>query len=331
MSTALPSHQVQSPELLAAPVLEMAPSTRLPQAGCVASVRNLKKSYGNVVALHDLNLEIRAGELLALLGPNGAGKTTLVHVLLGMARPDAGSVKVFGADPYGGQVQTRVGAMLQVGRVPETMKVREHIDLFSSYYPNPLPMAETLEIAGLTDIKNRPYGELSGGQKQRVLFAISICGNPDLLFLDEPTVGLDVESRRLMWSQIRTLIARGKTVLLTTHYLNEADALAERILVLNHGSIIAEGTPAEIKTRATGKQIRCTSRLTLDEVRQIPGVLSVKSDRYAFELQVNAAEPVVRELLQRDSWLADLEVTNAGLEEAFLALTQNHNAERKEN
>lgn len=293
----------------------------------VASSRNLRKSYGEVVALRDLNLEIQAGELLALLGPNGAGKTTLVRMLLGLARPDAGSVSVLGSDPHQGQVQTRVGAMLQVGRVPETLKVREHIDLFSSYYPAPLPIAETLKIAGLEDIQERPYGELSGGQKQRVLFGIALCGNPDLLFLDEPTVGLDVETRRLMWAQIRTLIGRGKTVLLTTHYLNEADALADRILVLDKGAIVAEGTPAEIKARAMGKQIRCTSRLSLEEVRQIPGVLNAKADRNAFELQVNAAEPVVRELLQRDSWLGDLEVTNAGLEEAFLALTQNHNTD----
>ena len=277
--------------------------------------------------LRDLNIEIYAGELLALLGPNGAGKTTLVRMLLGLARPDSGSVSVLGSDPHMGQVQTRLGAMLQVGRVPETLKVREHIDLFSSYYPAPLPIAETLKIAGIEDIKNRPYGELSGGQKQRVLFGIALCGNPDLLFLDEPTVGLDVEARRLMWAQIRTLIGRGKTILLTTHYLNEADALADRILVLDKGAIVAEGTPAEIKARAMGKQIRCTSRLSLEEVRQIPGVLSVKADRNAFELQVNAAEPVVRELLQRDSWLGDLEVTNAGLEEAFLALTQNHNTD----
>ena len=274
-----------------------------------------------------MNLEIHAGELLALLGPNGAGKTTLVRMLLGLARPDSGSVSVLGSDPHLGHVQTRLGAMLQVGRVPETLKVREHIDLFSSYYPAPLPIAETLKIAGLDDIKERPYGELSGGQKQRVLFGIAVCGNPDLLFLDEPTVGLDVEARRLMWAQIRTLIGRGKTVLLTTHYLNEADALADRILVLDKGAIVAEGTPAEIKARAMGKQIRCTSRLSLEEVRQIPGVLSAKADRNAFELQVNAAEPVVRELLQRDSWLGDLEVTNAGLEEAFLALTQNHNTD----
>ncbi len=327
MSTAISAHQL--PEVPAIPVATMPAATRRPVS--IARTRNLKKSYGNVVALRDLNMEVRAGELLALLGPNGAGKTTLVRMLLGVARPDSGSVSVFGADPYLGQMQARVGAMLQVGRVPETLKVREHIDLFSSYYPAPLPLQETLQVAGLADIANRPYGELSGGQKQRVLFAIAICGNPDLLFLDEPTVGLDVEARRLMWSQIRTLIGRGKTVLLTTHYLNEADALADRVLVLNQGAIVAEGTPAEIKARAMGKQIRCTSRLTLEVVQQIPGVISVKADRNTFELQVNAAEPVVRELLQRDSWLADLEVTNAGLEEAFLALTQNHNSEPKEN
>lgn len=329
MSTAISARQVQNRDLSGTPIAEMQRRAPAPQPASVARTRNLKKSYGDVVALHDLNMEVYSGELLALLGPNGAGKTTLVRMLLGVARPDSGSVSVFGADPYLGQMQARFGAMLQVGRVPETLKVREHIDLFSSYYPDPLPLEETLQIAGLADIKNRPYGELSGGQKQRVLFGIAICGNPDLLFLDEPTVGLDVEARRLMWTQIRSLIERGKTVLLTTHYLNEADALADRILVLNKGAIIAEGTPAEIKVRAMGKQIRCTSRLTLEEVRQISGVLSVKADRNAFELQVNAAEPVVREPLQRDSWLADLEVTNAGLEEAFLALTQNHNAESK--
>ena len=308
-------------------LVEMPRSAPPQQPMGVARTRNLTKHYREIVALRNLNLELRTGELLALLGPNGAGKTTLVRMLLGLARPDAGSVSVFGLDPYRGQVQPRLGAMLQVGRVPETLKVREHIDLFSSYYPNPLPMAETLQIAGLLEIKDRPYGELSGGQKQRVLFGIAICGDPDLLFLDEPTVGLDVEARRAMWAQIRSLIARGKTVLLTTHYLNEADALADRILVLDKGAIVAEGTPAEIKSRAIGKQIRCTSRLSLEEVRDIAGVLSVKADRNAFELHVSAAEPVVRELLQRDTWLADLEVTNAGLEEAFLALTQNNNAD----
>ena len=292
----------------------------------VAQTRHLTKTYGSVTALRDVDFELRRGELLALLGPNGAGKTTLVRMLLGLANPDSGRVTVFDADPREEAMRYRVGAMLQVARVPETLKVREHIDLFSSYYPNPLPVAETLRIAGLEDLKDRRFGELSGGQRQRVLFAISICGDPDLLFLDEPTVGLDVEARRLMWTQIRALVARGKTVLLTTHYLNEADALADRILVLQHGSIVAEGTSAEIKARAIGKQVRFTSRLTPEEIRGIAGVLSVTSDRQKHEVQVHAAEPVVRELLDRDSWLTDLEVTSAGLEEAFLALTQNHNS-----
>ena len=309
-------------------IAELAPFIT-PAPTAVAQTRSLSKSYGDVTALRNVNIELRAGELLALLGPNGAGKTTLVRMLLGLARPDAGKVSVFGADPLQSQVGIRCGAMLQVGRVPETLKVREHIDLFSAYYPNPLPIAETLRIAGLEEIKDRPFGELSGGQRQRVLFALAICGDPDLLFLDEPTVGLDVEARRLMWSQIRTLIARNKTVLLTTHYLNEADALADRILVLQQGAIVAEGTPAEIKSRAIGKQIRCVTRLSREEIARIPGVLGVKEDRQAFEIQVKAAEPVVRELLQRDDWLSDLEVTNAGLEEAFLALTQNNPAESK--
>ena len=300
-------------------------SSAAPGAVRVAQTRRLNKTYGSVTALRNVDMELRRGELLALLGPNGAGKTTLVRMLLGLANPDSGSVAVFGSDPRDEAMRYRVGAMLQVARVPETLKVREHVDLFSSYYPNPLSIMDTLHIAGLDEIKDRRFGELSGGQRQRVLFGISICGNPDLLFLDEPTVGLDVEARRLMWMQIRVLVTRGKTVLLTTHYLNEADALADRILVLQHGSIVAEGTPAEIKSRAIGKQVRFNSRLSLDEIRAIPGVLSVAADRQKFELQVQSAEPVVRELLERDSWLSDLEVTSAGLEEAFLALTQNHN------
>ena len=308
-------------------IVEFVPRQTL-QLPPIASIANLRKAYGSLVALDGINLDVHAGELLALLGPNGAGKTTLVRILLGLARPDAGQVNVFGSDPQFEVIRTRIGAMLQVGRVPETLRVVEHLDLFSSYYPNPLPLNETLEIAGLTDIRNRPFGELSGGQKQRVLFGIAICGNPDLLFLDEPTVGLDVEARRLMWTQMRSLVARGKTVLLTTHYLNEADALADRIVVLNRGSMVAEGTPDEIKTRAIGKQIRCTSSLSMAEIQQIPGVISAKAEHNRFELVVNSAEPVLRELLQRDTMVADLEVTNAGLEDAFLELTRNNSSEK---
>jgi len=302
------------------------PNIASPRGLNVAQAHSITKTYGAVTALRNVDLDLRSGELLALLGPNGAGKTTLVRMLLGLAASDSGRVTVFGSDPRDEAMRYHVGAMLQVARVPETLKVREHIDLFSSYYPGPLPVAETLRIAGLEDLKDRRFGELSGGQRQRVLFGISICGDPDLLFLDEPTVGLDVEARRLMWTQIRALVARGKTVLLTTHYLNEADALADRIMVLSDGAVVAEGTPAEIKSRAIGKQVRFSSRLSLDQIRSIPGVTAVTADRDKYELHVQAPEPVVRELLQRDAWLTDLEITTAGLEEAFLALTKNQHS-----
>lgn len=216
----------------------------------------------------------------------------------------------------------RTGAMLQVGRVPETLLVREHIDLFSSYYQRPMPAQQVLAAAGLEKLRDRKFGDLSGGERQRVLFALAICGNPDLLFLDEPTVGLDVEARRLLWDEIRGLVRRGKTVLLTTHYLQEADALADRIAVINKGEIIAEGTPAEIKAQTSGKRIRCITSLGLDRLRQMAGVTDVKEDREAVEIHAGDAESVVRELLARDATLAGLEVTSAGLEEAFLALTQ---------
>ena len=214
--------------------------------------------------------------------------------------------------------------MLQVGRVPETLRVREHIDLFSTYYQKPMASAEVLAVAGLEKLSDRKFGDLSGGQRQRVLFALAICGDPDLLFLDEPTVGLDVEARRMLWDEIRQLVSRGKTVLLTTHYLQEADALASRVAVINKGEIIAEATPAAIKAQTAGKRIRCITSLPLSALRQIPGVNEVKEDREAIELHAAEAEPVVRELLARDRSLSGLEVTSAGLEEAFLALTQDN-------
>ena len=289
----------------------------------IAGLRGVTKKYGAVSALHKVDFSVRRGEIVALLGPNGAGKTTAVRLLLGLTPPTEGTVSVFGGDPRNPENRLQTGAMLQVGRVPETLKVREHIDMFSSYYPNPLPLEEVLEAAGLKGLESKPFGELSGGQRQRALFALAICGNPDLLFLDEPTVGLDVEARRLLWDEIRKLVARGKTVLLTTHYLQEADALANRIVVINRGEIVAQGSPADIKAQTAGRKIRCVSRIPLEEVRGMAGVLDAKQDREAIEISVSHAEPVLRELLARDLTLSDLEVASAGLEEAFLALTQN--------
>src|SRR6202051_177447 len=250
----------------------------------VARLEGVNKNYGPVQALVDFNFQVRAGELVALLGPNGAGKTTAIKLLLGLATASRGKVSAFEGAPAPTATHTRVGAMLQVGRVPETLRVREHIDLFSSYYPNPMPLAEVLAAAGLEKLSERKFGDLSGGQRQRVLFALAICGDPDLLFLDEPTVGLDVEARRMLWDEIPRMIARGKTVLLTTHYLQEADALADRVAVIHQGEIIAEGTPSEIKATQAGKRMRCVSSLSIDTLRQIPGVTAVKVDREAVEI-----------------------------------------------
>jgi ABC-2 type transport system ATP-binding protein len=287
----------------------------------VARLEGVSKAYGDVKALDNLDLTVRAGELLALLGPNGAGKTTAVKLLLGLAKPNSGQATVFGGNPVLPASRMRTGAMLQVARVPETLRVREHIDLFSSYYPRPLPPDELLSLAGLNDVQDRLFGELSGGQRQRVLFALALCGDPDLLFLDEPSVGMDVEARRALWQQIRKLVARGKTVLLTTHYLEEADALADRVVVINHGKVVAQGTPAEIKTKTSGRRIRCVSRLGADCVKRIHGVLEVRHDREALEIRTDAPEAVLRELLALDLGISQIEVTSAGLEEAFLALT----------
>ena len=247
-----------------------------------------------------------------------------MKLLLGLMQPNSGKARVFGGDPTNPQNRMRAGAMLQVGRVPETLRVREHIDLFSSYYSKPLPLEEVLAAAGLEKLRERKFGDLSGGQRQRTLFALAICGDPDLLFLDEPTVGLDVEARRALWEEIRHLVERGKTVLLTTHYLQEADALADRIAVINQGEIIAEGTPAEIKAQTSGKRIRCITALSVANLLQIPGVTDAKQDREVVEIHAGEAELVVRELLARDPKLSGLEITSAGLEDAFLALTQDN-------
>jgi len=292
-----------------------------PAGRIVAELRGVRKHYGTVQALRGVDLQVRSGEVLALLGPNGAGKTTAVGLLLGLLKPTAGEVSLFGGDPSSTAAKVRVGAMLQISGVPATLKVREHLELFASYYPAPLSVARALELADLTEVADRPYGKLSGGQKQRVHFALALVGNPDLLFLDEPTTGLDVGARRAFWEQVRDFIGSGRTVVLTTHYLEEADALADRIVVVDHGAVIAEGTPAEVKSRTAGRRIHAVTSLGRDEVLALENVVSVERNGAALEILASHAEPVVLELLQRDPALRDLEVGGAGLEDAFLALT----------
>ncbi|HEX3966466.1 MAG TPA: ABC transporter ATP-binding protein [Edaphobacter sp.] len=299
--------------------IEDAPATRHNQP--VATLTNITKRYGNTVALDNLSLSLHPGEVVALLGPNGAGKSTAVKLLLGLIAPTSGATRVFGGDPRNTTTRTRVGAMLQVARITETLRVREHLDLFRSYYPNPLSVAEILRIAQLQGVEDRFFGQLSGGQKQRVLFALAICGNPDLIFLDEPTVGLDIESRRALWQQVRNFSAQGKTVLLTTHYLEEADALAHRIIVINKGRLISEGTPAEIKRNSGGRTIRCHTNLSREFLRALPGVTSVTFKEGAVAVTASDAETVLRAMLQRDETLSGLEIASPALEDAFLALT----------
>jgi len=287
----------------------------------VAELRGVTKRYGPVLALDDVDLAVRPGEVMALLGPNGAGKTTAVSLLLGLLRPNGGSVSLFGRRPDAIEAKVRVGAMLQIPGVPATLTVREHLASFASYYPASLPLHQVMEMAGLGEVGNRQYGNLSGGQRQRLHFALAIVGNPDLLFLDEPTTGLDVASRRAFWQQVRDFIRGGRTVVLTTHYLEEADALADRVVVIDRGRVLAVGTPAAIKAQTAGQRIKAVTALTTAEIAAIAQVAKVERVGAAVEILTADAAGVVRELLARDGGLGGLEVTGAGLEEAFLALT----------
>lgn len=303
--------------------------TPLSQTRTVAKLHSVTKRYGHTTALDKFSMELRAGEVVALLGPNGAGKTTAVRLLLGLISPNSGSVRVLGRDPRDADARTRIGAMLQITRVPEMLRVREHIDLFRSYYPNPLPAAEVMRIAKIDGIADQMFGKLSGGQKQRTLFGLALCGNPDLIFLDEPTVGMDIESRRALWDEIRALSAAGKTVLLTTHYLEEADLLAHRIVVINKGRVVCEGTSAEIKHRVSGRRIRCITQLDPEFLATLPSVADVQQDREAVVILAEHPEKVVREMLLRDDTLHGLEVSAAALEDAFLALTSDTTGNRQ--
>ena len=288
----------------------------------VAALMGVTKKYEATTALDGLNLSLHAGEVVALLGPNGAGKSTAVRLMLGLAGPTSGTVRIFGGDPRNAASRTRVGAMLQVARIIDTIRVREHIDLFRSYYPKPLDVKEIVRVAQLEGLEGKFFGALSGGQKQRLLFALALCGDPDLVFLDEPTVGMDIEARRGLWQQIRSLKARGKTVLLTTHYLEEADALADRVIVINKGRVVSEGTPAEIKRMSGGKRIKCATDLTDEFLLGLESVTAVERSGSFVTVTATDAETVVRTMLLADERLAGLEIASPALEDAFLALTK---------
>jgi ABC-2 type transport system ATP-binding protein len=295
-----------------------APETR----AMPARLRGVTRRYGKVVALDNVDFEVRQGELLALLGPNGAGKTTAISLLLGLVQPSAGHAELFGCPPRDVAVRRRTGAMLQGAQLGGHMRVKEMIALYSGYYPQPLCLAETLRLAGLEDAAARPATELSGGQQQRLRFALAICGDPELLFLDEPTAGMDVEARQTLWAAVRDLKRQGRSIVLTTHYLEEADALADRIVVIHHGRVIADGSPAAIKRTVAQRRIRCVTSLDDGRIVNLPGVTRI--ERSGGRVDIVAAEPeaALRRMFELDPDLSELEVTGARLEEAFLSLTQ---------
>lgn len=292
----------------------------------IAELSGVTYRYGRTTAVDGLDLVIPRGGVYALLGANGAGKTTVISMLLGLLTPSAGAVTVLGTTP--GRMSTRraIGALLQVSGVPATLTVAELVEQFSGYYPSPLPRERVMRDAGLEGLEAQRFGKLSGGQRQRVLFGLALCGDPQLLFLDEPTVGLDIGMRRRMWAVIRALAHEGRTIVLTTHYLEEADALAERVGMLHRGRLVAEGTPAEVKALAGGSRVRCKTALDDSVLRGLPGVRALSRDGRGVALDVSRPEALLRELLAMDASLSGLEVTGIGLDDAFLRLTRDEEA-----
>jgi ABC-2 type transport system ATP-binding protein len=287
----------------------------------LARLSGVHKRYGKVQALRGVDLELRGGELLALLGPNGAGKTTAIALLLGLLRADGGTVELFGADPQDIAARRNIGVMLQDASLPPTLKVGELLRLTASYYPAPRGVVESAELAGVADLLQRPYAKLSGGQQRRVQFALALCGRPRLLFLDEPTVGMDIQARQKLWSAIRALVADGCAVVLTTHYLEEAEALATRVCVMAHGRIISQGSVDALRARVALKRVRCSSRLDVASVAAWPEVVEARMDGDRLWMSTAHAEALLRRLLAADDQLGALEVQAAGLAEAFTELT----------
>jgi ABC-2 type transport system ATP-binding protein len=289
----------------------------------LARLSGVKKRYGDTIALNGLDLEVRPGELLAVLGPNGAGKTTAIALMLGLQIPDAGEVTLFGRSPHDLAARRNVGVMMQEVALPDALTVRDLIGQTSAYYPAPLTPAETIAFAGVEKIAARPYSKLSGGQKRQAQFALAICGRPRLLFLDEPTTGLDINARETMWAGVRGLVAAGTAVVLTTHYIEEAEALADRVVVMAKGREVAQGTVREMRALVSRKRIDCATSLDLAKAQAWSEVSAATlGDNGQLSITTADAEAVVRKLLAADPDLKDLEVRRAGLSEAFAELTQ---------
>jgi ABC-2 type transport system ATP-binding protein len=289
-------------------------------------LRGLVKSFhgpdGPIRAVRGVDVRIGAGETVALLGPNGAGKSTTIDMLLGLLAPDEGSVSVFGSSPSEAVARGAIGAMLQTGALIRDLSVRELVAMMASLYPTPMDVDEVLELTGVSAIAAQRTQKLSGGQTQRVRFAVALVSNPELLVLDEPTVAMDVEGRRAFWTTMREFAARGKTILFATHYLEEADAYADRAVLMAHGDVVADGPTNEIKAMVGSRTIRATlPNSDVDALATLPGVSAAERRGEAAVLSCVDSDAAIRALLAAYPDARDIEITAAGLEQAFMELT----------
>ena len=282
----------------------------------------LTKKFGDLVAVNDVDLTIQPGEVVALLGPNGAGKSTTIDLLLGLAVPTGGTAELFGADPRRAIVTGRVGAMLQGGALLPTTTVRESIALIHALHKHPLSVEEAMERAGVADLAKQKVASLSGGQMQRARFAVAVVSNPDLLILDEPTAAMDVAARHSFWESMREFTRAGKTVVFATHYLDEADTFADRIVIMSAGRIIADGTPSEVKSVVTGRTVSFTlADADLGSFEALVGVTHVQERGTRISLQSEDSDATLRALLGGHPTATDIEIVSRNMDDAFMALT----------
>ena len=284
----------------------------------LARAIDASRRYGDVLALDRLNLDVHAGELVGLLGPNGAGKSTLVSLLTGVRRPSAGRVELFGGDPADPAQRRSLGVTPQETGLPASLRVGEVVDFVRAHFPDPLGRDELLARFGLSDLVKRQTGGLSGGQKRRVAVALAFAGRPQLVFLDEPTTGLDVEARHALWQAVREFHAEGGTVVLTSHYLEEIEALARRVVVIGGGRVLADDTVAAVRGLVAIRRVSLTSAVPVPD---LPGVVGTEREGDRLHLLTPDADRLVRDLVAHDVAFADLEVRPTSLEEAFLTLT----------
>src|SRR5499433_2676376 len=298
-------------------------NTQPSSAGPAVVFRDVVKVYHpDIKALDHVSFDIQPGETVALLGPNGAGKSTAIDTMLGLRTPASGEVRILGGSPAAAVAAGHIGGMLQTGGLPEGAKVSDLAGLFRQLYRDRRSVGELLRLARIDDLADRRVEQLSGGQAQRVRFALALAGNPELLFLDEPTAALDVEARRHFWRSVETIAAHGTTVLFATHYLDEADANASRIIVVNHGRVIADGTPADIKAFTATRTVRFTTPAPDPaELLRLPGVGDVLVNGNAVTVRTSDADATLPALYALGRQIKAMEVGGGGLEEALIALT----------